>query len=40
MRLSFSSSQLIKEVASHGKRLPELVPELVAERLRAKLKVG
>ena len=39
-RLFFSSSHLIKEVASHGKRLPELVPELVAERLRAKLKVG
>src|SRR5712671_1119793 len=38
-RLFFSSSHLIKEVASYGKRLPELVPELVIERLRAKLKV-
>ncbi len=35
-----SSSHLIKEVAGYGKRLPELVPELVIERLRAKLKVG
>jgi pantetheine-phosphate adenylyltransferase len=39
-RLFFSSSHLIKEVAGHGKRLPELVPEQVASRLRAKLKVG
>src|ERR1700691_3249482 len=39
-RLFFSSSHLIKEVAGYGKRLPELVPELVIERLRAKLKVG
>src|SRR5215469_4928286 len=39
-RLFFSSSHLIKEVASHGKRLPELVPEAVIERLRAKLKVS
>jgi len=38
-RLFFSSSHLIKEVAAYGKRLPELVPELVIERLRAKLKV-
>jgi pantetheine-phosphate adenylyltransferase len=38
-RLFFSSSHLIKEVAGYGKRLPELVPELVIERLRAKLKV-
>jgi hypothetical protein len=36
MRPFFSSSHLIKEVASHGKHLPELV----ADRLRAKLKVG
>jgi pantetheine-phosphate adenylyltransferase len=39
-RLFFSSSHLIKEVAGYGKRLPELVPEIVIERLRAKLKVG
>ena len=39
-RLFFSSSHLIKEVAGYGKRLPELVPELVIERLRQKLKVG
>jgi pantetheine-phosphate adenylyltransferase len=39
-RLFFSSSHLIKEVAGYGKRLPELVPELVIERLRAKLKVA
>jgi pantetheine-phosphate adenylyltransferase len=35
----FSASRLIKEVASHGKRLPELMPESVINRLRAKLKV-
>lgn len=38
-KLFFSASRLIKEVASHGKRLPELVPELVMNRLRAKLKI-
>jgi pantetheine-phosphate adenylyltransferase len=38
-RLFFTASRLIKEVASHGKRVPELVPELVMNRLRAKLKV-
>jgi phosphopantetheine adenylyltransferase len=38
--LFFSSSHLIKEVAGYGKRLPELVPEIVIERLRQKLKVG
>ena len=37
--LFFSASHLIKEVASYGKRLPELVPETVMNRLRAKLKV-
>src|SRR5271169_4610283 len=39
-RLFFSSSHLIKEVASFGQRLPGLVPESVIERLRQKLKVG
>jgi len=38
-KLFFSASRLIKEVASHGKKLPELVPDLVMERLRQKLKV-
>jgi pantetheine-phosphate adenylyltransferase len=38
-KLFFSASRLIKEVASHGKRLPELVPEMVMNRLRAKLKI-
>jgi pantetheine-phosphate adenylyltransferase len=38
-KLFFSASRLIKEVASHGKRLPELVPEGVMNRLRAKLKI-
>jgi pantetheine-phosphate adenylyltransferase len=38
-KLFFSASRLIKEVASHGKRLPELVPEAVMNRLRAKLKI-
>src|ERR1700691_2101858 len=38
-KLFFSASRLIKEVASYGKRLPELVPELVMNRLRAKLKI-
>jgi pantetheine-phosphate adenylyltransferase len=38
-KLFFSASRLIKEVASHGKRLPELVPENVMNRLRAKLKI-
>src|SRR5215469_12359907 len=38
-KLFLSASRLIKEVASHGKRLPELVPDQVMERLRKKLKV-
>lgn len=38
-KLFFTASRLIKEVASHGKRLPELVPEHVMNRLRAKLKL-
>jgi pantetheine-phosphate adenylyltransferase len=38
-KLFFTASRLIKEVASYGKRLPELVPEPVMNRLRAKLKV-
>jgi pantetheine-phosphate adenylyltransferase len=38
-KLFFTASRLIKEVASHGKQLPELVPEHVMERLRRKLKV-
>lgn len=38
-KLFFSASRLIKEVASYGKRLPELVPELVMNRLRVKLKI-
>ncbi len=38
-KLFFSASRLIKEAASYGKRLPELVPELVMNRLRAKLKI-
>jgi pantetheine-phosphate adenylyltransferase len=38
-KLFFSASRLIKEVAGYGKRLPELVPEPVMNRLRAKLKV-
>lgn len=38
-KLFFSASRLIKEVAGHGKRLPELVPEGVMNRLRAKLKI-
>ena len=38
-KLFFSASRLIKEVAGYGKRLPELVPEIVMDRLRAKLKV-
>ena len=37
--LSFTASHLIKEVAGYGKRLPELVPEPVMNRLRAKLKI-
>jgi pantetheine-phosphate adenylyltransferase len=36
-KLFFTASRLIKEVASYGKRLPELVPEQVMTRLRAKL---
>lgn len=38
-KLFFSASRLIKEVAGYGKRLPELVPDAVMNRLRAKLKV-
>ena len=38
-KLFFSASRLIKEVASYGQRVPELVPEFVMTRLRAKLKV-
>src|SRR5271170_6967594 len=38
-KLFFSASRLIKEVASYGKRVPELVPEFVMNRLRATLKV-
>jgi pantetheine-phosphate adenylyltransferase len=38
-KLFFTASRLIKEVASYGKRVPELVPELVMNRLRTKLKL-
>ncbi len=38
-KLFFSASRLIKEVVSYGQRLPELVPENVLGRLRAKLNV-
>jgi pantetheine-phosphate adenylyltransferase len=38
-KLFFTASRLIKEVASYGKRLPELVPEPVMNRLRQKLKL-
>ena len=38
-KLFFTASRLIKEVASYGKRLPELVPEMVMNRLRKKLGV-
>ncbi|MGH7843388.1 MAG: pantetheine-phosphate adenylyltransferase [Candidatus Binataceae bacterium] len=38
-KLFFTASRLIKEVAGFGKRLPELVPEAVMNRLRVKLKV-
>lgn len=38
-KLFFSASRLIKEVASYGQRVPELVPEFVMRRLRLKLKV-
>jgi pantetheine-phosphate adenylyltransferase len=38
-RLFFSASRLIKEVTSYGKLLPELVPDAVMKRLRAKLGV-
>ncbi|MGH7918236.1 MAG: pantetheine-phosphate adenylyltransferase [Candidatus Binataceae bacterium] len=38
-KLFFTASRLIKEVASYGKRLPELVPETVMNRLRQKLKL-
>jgi hypothetical protein len=34
-----TASRLIKEVAGYGKRLPELVPEPLMNRLHAKLKV-
>jgi len=36
-KLFFSASRLIKEVAGHGQRIPDLVPEPVMDRLRAKL---
>jgi pantetheine-phosphate adenylyltransferase len=38
-KLFFTASRLIKEVAGYGKRLPELVPENVMNRLRVKLKI-
>jgi phosphopantetheine adenylyltransferase len=38
-KLFFTASRLIKEVAGYGKRLPDLVPEPVMNRLRIKLKV-
>lgn len=38
-KLFFTASRLIKEVASYGKRLPDLVPESVMTRLRQKLKL-
>jgi pantetheine-phosphate adenylyltransferase len=38
-KLFFSASRLIREVAGYGKRLPELVPEAVMNKLRIKLKV-
>jgi pantetheine-phosphate adenylyltransferase len=38
-KLFFTASRLIKEVASYGKRLPELVPDSVMTRLRQKLKL-
>src|SRR5277367_5371769 len=38
-KLFFTASRLIKEVAGYGKRLPELVPEIVMNRLRLKLKI-
>jgi pantetheine-phosphate adenylyltransferase len=38
-KLFFTASRLIKEVASYGKRLPELVPDAVMNRLRLKLKI-
>ena len=38
-KLFFSASHLIKEVASYGQRLPDLVPEVVMKRLRQKLKL-
>ncbi len=37
--LFFSASRLIREVAGYGKKVPELVPDLVMERLRKKLGV-
>src|SRR5271154_7116883 len=38
-KLFFTASRLIKEVAGYGKRLPDLVPENVMNRLRIKLKI-
>ena len=38
-KLFFSASRLIKEVASYGQRVPDLVPEAVMNRLRRKLKI-
>jgi pantetheine-phosphate adenylyltransferase len=38
-KLFFSASHLVKEVARHGVRLPELVPDNVMARLRKKFKL-
>ncbi len=38
-KLFFSASRLIKEVASYGQRVPDLVPETVMNRLRRKLRI-
>jgi pantetheine-phosphate adenylyltransferase len=38
-KLFFSASRLIKEVVGHGQRVPELLPDSVMMRLRAKLKI-
>jgi pantetheine-phosphate adenylyltransferase len=38
-KVFFTASRLIKEVAGYNKRLPELVPESVMNRLRLKLKI-
>jgi len=39
-KLFFSASRLIREVASYGQLLPELVPESVMKRLRKKLNLN